>query len=217
MLSKKNIKPARVKQLLAVPLLLLCLVCFTKNAFSDGKREMKGNTLSYRGNVFEMLTFPNDTVMVEDPLTAEWTMMIATRAPKPVRLNGKQIFTADEVDNEPELTDNNIRKYIMKNISDDLPRLGDGEYTMFISNIVMNTEGEIVLFDYDGIREYYTAQIKTTNAKQKKSIDSKIAKLIHNVPRLKPAMLNGNAVHCLMENGAFDKHIIIKNGQLIVQ
>src|SRR5690606_5070663 len=125
---------------------LVCMSCFKKDGIVDNTRHEDGDNLTYRGNVFEMKTFLNDTVTVGDPITKEQTMAIVYRNPMPIKFNGKQIYDEKNVDKVPELTDVKLREYVFNNIEEELTKLGDGEYTFFISNIVMDDGGSIVLF-----------------------------------------------------------------------
>ena len=151
MLTRRSTTAAKTKMLVFMPLAVVCIVCFSKNSFSQ-KFEKNGNTVTYKGNKFELSDPKQDTMSIIDPVTGKENTVVARLAPKPVKMNGKQIPA--DVDKQPYFTgsDDGLRAYVLKRLRKELDKLDDGMYELDISNIVIDETGKIVYFDFAGVR-----------------------------------------------------------------
>ncbi len=101
MLTRKSSAAARTKMLVFVPLALVCIACFSKNAFSQ-KFVKNGNVITYRGNTFEMSEPMTDTIKITDPVTGKEEKKIVTRDAEVIKLNGEKICNTDDVATRPQ-------------------------------------------------------------------------------------------------------------------
>jgi hypothetical protein len=229
MLTRKTSALAKSKTIVIAPLILVCLLCFTKNAFSDDKRIKNGNKVTFRGNVFEIKEWPNDTVTVVDPSSGKETIRIAMRDPSPIKMNGKTIYSdykTEEGFSVPEpslntigiLTASSLRQYLMNNLAEEFKQLSDDQYTMKISNVIIGENGKVVYYDYSGLAFEYYANPSRTQKEVDKSIQDmfakKIAQLLNNVPAAIPAKKDGKPVPFMINNREFFNSIAVKNGSV---
>ncbi len=156
MLTRRSTAAARAKMLVFVPLALVCIVCFSKNAFSQ-KFERNGNKVTYRGNTFELSEPSYDTVILIDPVTANEITKIMQHDPSPIKMNGKTI--QQNVDKNPYFTgsDKDLRDYLLRNMKDALSKLPNGQYRLDISNIVIDENGKVAYFDYSEMQRIKTS------------------------------------------------------------
>lgn len=229
MLTKTSSSRAAVKKVLLFPVLLLALLCFSKNAFSDGKRVRNGNTVTYRGNRFEFKSMATDTVMVQDPVTGDMIMKILAHEPTPVSMNGKKIYTEQEIKKYPETGDyanvkarvnvSILKEYLLTHMTDEIAALPDGPYWLYVSNVVIGDDGKIAYFDYAGIStkgpwpgmEVNKAILSATT---KDRFARKVFKLIDDAPAHDAATLQGKNVASLMDDMEFGNPFYVKNGKL---
>ena len=173
---------------------LVCMVCFSLSSFSQ-KFEKSGNIVTYRGNKFEYL--PDgvpDTQMVKDPVSGKEVTRVTTKDPIPVKMNGARIYNTDEITLKPSPVGDNpsLELYIFKGLSTDLNKLPDGNYYLYVSNVIIDNKGKVVYYEYDGIS---SERNKTKiPADVKKAIASKIDPLINKAAAFKPGKVNGYAV-----------------------
>lgn len=170
------------------------MLCFSKNSFAQ-KFERKGNTVTYRGNKFEYL--PNgipDTQIVTDPIDGKQVKKITTKDPVPSKMNGIRIYNTDEVTFKPTLVSDkmSLELYIFKGLSNDLNKLPDGSYYLYVSNVIIDNKGMLVYYEYDGI----ASQKNKTKVPPdvKKAMDSKIDSLMNKAPAFRPGKVNSTAV-----------------------
>lgn len=223
MLTRKSSALAQSKRAIALPLLLVCMLCFTKNAFSDDKRTVKGNKVTYKGNVITMHTFPEDTAIVEDPSTGKESIVIRRREPVPVMMNNEKIYSDYETDENGytnAITDFNtigtlsassIKQAIVNEIKNDLANLPDDEYNIGISNIVLDKKGQIAYYDYSGFFPYHTATKITED--QKKHIEKKIIAVLNRLSA-SPAKYKDKPVIFKINNKELFDHIVIQKGKI---
>lgn len=224
MLTRKSSALAQSKRIIALPLLLVCVLCFTKNAFSDDKRKIEGDRVTYKGNVFTMKTYPIDTAFVTDPTTGQERMLIRKRDPRPIKMNGEEIVYDYEKDETGEyypvvdlniigsLSAASIIQAVINEIKNDLALLPDDEYSLGINNIVLNKQGGIAYYDFGGFRASHTATKIPEDLK--KHIDNKVASTIDKLSA-KPATVKGKSVIFMLPNGDFFKNIKIEKGKIL--
>lgn len=224
MLTRKTTALAQSKRAIVIPLFLACVLCFTKNAFSDDKRTINGNKVTYKGNVFTMKTYPIDTTFVTDPTTGQEKILIRKRDPRPIQMNNEEIVYDYEKDETGEyypvadlnmigsLSAASIIQFVINEIKDDLALLPDDDYSLGIDNIVLNKKGGIAYYDFRGFRASHT----TTKIPEdlKKYIDKKIASTIDKLSA-KPATVKGKPVIFMLPNGDFFKNIKVEKGKIL--
>lgn len=224
MLTKKSTGLAKSKTLLSLPLMLVCILCFTKNAFSDDKRKVTGNIVTYRENKFEMKEWANDTTMVQDPVTGEYLMKIAQRPPSPVKLNGNKIYQPEEIDAMPNgmgkpsnekagLNSSAIKEYLLDNLIEEFKEMPDGRYYFSMYNIVSDETGKIVYFDFGGVMRNENKGKPIPKELQDK-IAKRVAILLNEAPKHTPATVNGKPVPSLINNNDFWNTFVIKDGKI---
>ncbi|MBS1773019.1 MAG: M56 family metallopeptidase [Bacteroidetes bacterium] len=232
MLTKNSTALSKSKMLIALPLVLVCLLCFTKNAFSDDTKKKVGNKVTYRGNVFEFKEWPVDTFTIVDPSTGEEKKVIRKREPSPIKMNGKEIYTDNYRDDGSYiaipglntigvLNASSLRQYLLDNLKDEVQQLSNDEYEIHLSNIIIDGKGKIVYYDYDGIsfQEYANPKRaqKTIDSSVQVSFSKRIARLLNNVPSNTGAKLNGKPVPFMIHNTEFRNSIKVENGKIVSQ
>lgn len=224
MLTRKTSALAQSKRAIAIPLLLVCVLCFTKNAFSDDKRKVNGNEVTYKGNVFTMKTYPIDTVFVTDPTTGKERILIRKRDPRPIKMNGEEILYDYEKDETGAfypinnlstigtLSAASIIQAVINEIQDELVKLPDGQYNLGINNVVLNKKGEIAYYDFAGFQSYTNGNAISEDLK--KHIDKIIITAIDKLAA-KPATMKGKPVIYMTNNSDFFKNINIEKGKIL--
>lgn len=186
MLTRTSSAPAKIKKLIAAPMILCCLLFFTQKSFSETARK-EGNKIYYKGNVFEMWS-PKagpDTFMVEDPVTGDWIMKIAMIDSVPVKMNAKDIYTVQEMSRSEQssakLIEMDVQAYYITKIREYLAPLNDGIYNLR-GTIVLSDEGKIVF--HQGFKLHKMsggvtpAEVTDTDKKLMEEADKKIVELI---------------------------------------
>lgn len=231
MLTKKTTTLAKGKQFILIPVLLIALLGFTKNSFSWEEPQRNGNKVIYRGNTIEFSEkSPSDTMMMKDPKTGEVKMIITTIDPKPQLINGKKIYTPNELEGEKgqnrrytkpsAYSSAAMKEYLLGNMKKELKKLDDGDYRLIVENIVMDNKGKLAYFEFGGLKKV----IKLEGARQKtEDIDKKteekfakkIALLINSAPSHSPAVYDGNEVNSSINNWDFYNSFSIKDKELV--
>ncbi|MBL7711817.1 MAG: hypothetical protein JNL13_05110, partial [Chitinophagaceae bacterium] len=101
MLTRKSNNWSKSSMLLAIPVLTLSLLCFSKNAFSDFKRVRKGNKVTVNGNEFELKVFPQQKMQYKNPETGAVEESVFEIVPYPFTMNGKPLADKESVDKVP--------------------------------------------------------------------------------------------------------------------
>ncbi len=207
MLTRKTTTLARGKQLLLAPVLLLSLLCFTKNAFSGEEPQKDGNKITYKGNVFETQAFLADTMEVIDPKTGEMHMII-TKLDKPakiVKMNNENVITVEENLNNLAVRNaySKIKSEIGEVVNKLTLKLPEANYKYDIHNVIIDKKGEIVYYELEGISEVAIrlGDSKQSNAQPaidgrvKREIDNAIVETLKNI-RVRPISMDGQLQIC---------------------
>jgi hypothetical protein len=226
MLTRKTTTAARGKQLLIAPVLLIAMLCFTKNAFSGDEPEINGNKVTYKGNIIEYTpTVSADTTIVINAVTGDEEMVITTRAPRPVTINAERVYSVEELKSarngwrKPGITYEVLREYILTNMKKEIKKLNDGEYTITVSDIILDKKGNVVFFKYGGVHEMVKGK---DNVKHPTLIDQKIneriarkiSSLFDDAPAHNPAVFNSTEVYGLIEDPGYYDPFIVKDNKL---
>ena len=197
-------------------------------------------TITHKGNVFEILSMA-DTVTVLDPITTEISTIIENPNPVPVKLNYMNIYAKGDVDTEPSLTWAKLVRYIVQSSNQHVSALGNGEYQLNISNVILNAQGKIVYYNFDGINKQQGREViapadnnninATVNGstnfvgrkfewvkideRTNRSFATQVEYLISKAPAYKPAKVQGSAVpYRLPERDIYQPSFTIKNGAI---
>ncbi len=212
------------------------LVVCINNAFA----QKPTLTITHKGNVFEMQSMA-DTVIVLDPITTEISTIIQNPNPVPVKLNNMNIYAEGDVDTEPSLTWAKLVRYIVQSSNKQVSALGNGEYKLIISNVILNEQGKIVYYNFDGINKQQGREViastdnnninatvngSTNNVGVKlewvkidertnRSFAMQIEYLMNKAPAYQPAKVQGSAVpYRLPASDIFKSTFYIKNGAI---
>jgi hypothetical protein len=134
-------------------LLMLCLTCYAHSSFAQTFVK-KGNTVTYRGNAFELSAPIYDTQTIVDPVTDKKIKKVENKGTVPVKMNGRKIYRTYELFAAPAtyLEFGPLGDYIFRELRDELNKLPNGNYVMLVDNIVVDDIGKIVYYEYHGMR-----------------------------------------------------------------
>ena len=198
-------------------ILFCCLPLFLLNRTSSAQ----SNIINFKGNYFFMGSRPNDTVTEIMPNTGDEVMKIINYDPDPVplKMNDSRIYTWHVLATKPETDVHNIpfELYVLKEISNELGKLPDGDYFLDLDHVVINKKGKVVYYQYPGIynKELSDAEVaKGANIQYilippaiKGPLNKKIERTLCNAPAAKPGLLNGKPV-VVATNISLDKYRI---------
>lgn len=201
MLTHKTTALAKTKRLVAIPLLLACTLFFTQKTFSRNSRK-EGNKLYYNGNVFELWAPPHgDTVFVEDPVSGDMMLKITKPDSMPISMNGKRVYTEDELTREEKDAATKTRKavlsYLYKQMVPAMEQLPDGVYMIFTGEIILDTKGKIVYYSEPIVRD--TADYK----KQFNDLNNKAAEVLDDAGDFDPVQRGDVPVVFMMRSDMF--------------
>lgn len=225
MLTRKTSTMSKSKVLIAVPLFLVFILCFSKDAFSDTKRKKEGNKLTYNGNVFEMKGTPIDTVYVEDIETKERVMVVSRADTIPVKMNNEKIYEEKDVDiqiSNSKLEDGLLNKFFKAN-QKSFSELEDGIYYIRTEDIVIGKDGKVKYYspldlthnfykEHPGkkFKDFKPSPVLPSTAKNK--IENLLEDYLLNL-QLTPAMLNGQKAICKTTFAVYNNVVdfVVKN------
>lgn len=193
MLTRTSSMASKMKMLVFIPLAVVCTIFFSQNSFSQ-KFEKNGNTVTYRGNKFEMSLPVTDTQILVDPVTGKEVVRTTTMEPVPIKMNGIKVYNNDEVTAKPYVIDEkkSFETYLLTSLSDEFNKLSDGIYYLDVYNVVVGTNGHVVYYEYDGLsHENETTKIPVNITA---AIDKKIDALINKSPVFSPGKVKSTSV-----------------------
>lgn len=210
MLTKRSSKAKMLKALVAIPVALCCIFCFTNNAYSNKKGRGDGRVVEFRGNKIEFEGPRQTGVTRTDNVNekdGEATFVIhgtgsvkegdeevkVTLFSAPVRVNGDTIYCAGDVSEEPKFLgkDKTLSHYLFNSAKNELGRLADGEYFIHISYPVVDKKGTLVYYGMNGVTLGGLGKI---DEQAKDIVDKKLTEALENAPKYQPAKVNGKAV-----------------------
>lgn len=229
MLTKRKSQIARLKMLVILPVTILIITFGTQVNLYGYAPEKDGNIVTYRGNKIEYSEAgPNDTIMVEDPITGELTMRITQLSPVPIKLNGNKIYSSNElmtrntvegITDESSVTSPELKKHILKGLDNEINGLEDGNYILELNNIIVNDKGEVVFFEFSGLYNVtYPSTGMPVKKRVKEQIEKKAAKkigvLLSKYPKGRPATYKDKEVPSIVNGYDFRNNFIIKDGKI---
>ncbi len=115
--------------------------------------------VNFKGNKFVMSA--QNTVKLIDPVTG--VEITQTIPPRPVTVNGKKIYSADTVKELPVIKspagDKKISIYLFDELKTKLDKLEDGNYILSIHNVVVDSKGSLIYYEFDGIKKLITKTV----------------------------------------------------------
>ncbi len=202
MLTRKSSAAAKSKLLIFLPVLLVCIVCFTQNSYSR-KPNKTGNFLHYKGNTIEFLAPGKpDSYMERDEVTGKLHRVPIGWPTPPIKVNGEKIYDPfkDTTVVRPVLTGKykTLGEYILRNTIKEFEAMEDGSYFFLAEDVVVDAKGAIVYFNIEGVHRIghdTSDQVKRFNI-----IAKKIDNLLDNGPAFEPAKVNGLPVAFLINS-----------------
>lgn len=202
--------------------MITALIVSTGTVYAQNNKG-KTETVTFNGNILEVKNFA-DTVTMLDPVTAEVYSVINNPSPIPVKINGVSIYGKDETDQQPGVTENTLKVYLLHKLKDKLSYLADGEYRLILNSVVISANGKVVYYDYIGIdrklkqkidqggQAHYKTSWKEVKGMQTNAVRTTVKKVLSNTPKYKPAIVSGAAVPCRMSDEAFQQPFYMKGG-----
>lgn len=211
-------------------------IAFATSVTAQGKTE----TITHKGNVFEIVSMA-DTATMLDPVTTEIKTVINNPNPIPVKLNNMNIYAAGDVDTKPSVTCDMLIRYIVQSLNKQISALGNGEYRMRISNVIISDYGKIVYYNFEGLEKMqtkkaansmgedniyatthgatndtrqYVVSWKPVNNNTNKDLTIKIDNLMNKAPAYKAAKVQNNPVPYRLPDKGFEQSFTIKNGAI---
>jgi BlaR1 peptidase M56 len=217
MLTRSSSFLAKSKMLVFIPLALVIIICCSRNSFSRGF-EKNGNFITYKGNTFESKNPTTDTFMLLDPVTGKEEMKVVKTEPAPFKMNGQPIYGAGDVSIKPEfkVKDITFADFIMKKILPKLNALPDGTYHLFLFNVIVGSDGQIVFYDYNGISRVQFSHKGNDPVPDalKKDINDAVVQFMSSDERwFVPGKKNGQNVVVLDESYEISHEIEVKDHQ----
>ncbi len=178
MLASKSSKLAKMKSLILAPILLICLLCFTKTILARDK-VIKGHKVYFWGNEIEIADSTWHTIFINDSGKESGNYITTPQKcqfPYPAKLNGDDIINyeyyrdSEKLANtgetsekyyhlsdvfliQQDIINRSLIKYLYDNLESDFATLPDGRYRLYVRNMVINKIGEIVYFDGAAIND----------------------------------------------------------------
>jgi hypothetical protein len=202
MLTKNaSSKMARAKYWLVAPVLVIGLICCTKENQDYAKKRV-GNTIIYKGNTFGLNKEVSEKIMTTNPETGKTEETAISIPQYPVKMNGKEIYDDRTVKELPVYAEGSLEEKILDVVKDDLAKLPDAEnYTISIFNTIVDEKGTLVYFDVRGLEQYFdfSAPDKgriTIDPQLKATVEAKVNNYLGGTHQFKPARLDGSNVIC---------------------
>lgn len=114
----------------------------------------KNQTITYKGNVFELWSLPTDTIYIEDPFTGGQEMLLKGIDSFPIKMNSSPIAQTKELQSIA-LPERSLDEYFIDLVSQNesvFNLLPDGEYSIKPRHFVVNETGQIVYYKFEGIQ-----------------------------------------------------------------
>ena len=125
----------------------------------------------------------------------------------PVKINGKAIVT--DPDKKPQLKGGypDLRSLLLHNLKAELSKLDEGTYKVDLNYLVIDENGKIMYFSYDGLNRYGMR----VGGKIEQAVFEKTVALLKNVT-FEPAVKNGRKVVALINTDeAFNRTFRLMN------
>ncbi|MBZ0100198.1 MAG: hypothetical protein K8F30_14030, partial [Taibaiella sp.] len=150
--------------------------------------------------------------------------------PIPLKLNNMNIYGVNEVGNQPSVSGETLRRFIISQLSAHLKK--DGEYRLLLDNVVLGEKGKIVYYNFKGLEKkvtiatrressdgssrqiFQTTRWKETDENKSTALFTQIENAIDKAPTYKPAMVYNQPVPCLLDTKELQQPFTIKGGMI---
>jgi len=186
MLTRRSSVAAKSKMLVFIPLLLVCVMFFTQNGLSQSS-DSKIEIIAFKGNTFEFQKSEfRGVIKRTDPETGKEVIDSVYNDPRPLRMNGKRIYERDSLIVSPQLEgkEQAFWNQILIPAQKEFEKLPDGKYWVGLDNVVLDENGKVVYYAFDGV------WAKKKNYVDISDIIKKQLEEINRTIKIKPAQLN---------------------------
>lgn len=195
-------------------ILAILSLCISNGANADDKQKQALDTVVRNGYTFEVED-ASEIVMVEEKDDVYVTEINAF--PIPRKMNGLNIYSPPDAHQPATVNAKILKQYLLNNIKEATSKLPDGTYAIRLIHIVLSHEGQIVYYDFDGIRmKAGDGSMKRLNNNLTEATEKAIAKAMQKAPKYKPAYIYHNPVVSFISNEEFEKPFIIKGGKVMI-
>jgi len=154
MLTKRSSTWASGKKIVAVPLIILCILCFTNNVFSDDRKRV-GNVVTYKGNKITIETLIDSEIVVESK-TGEKSYVV-TKMEKVSLFNGRKVYIENSENSTADYPitkygEEYLQKYLTDKLRNEINKLDEGTYKVAVFQIVVDENGKVVYYENEGLR-----------------------------------------------------------------
>lgn len=135
--------------------------------------------IKFNGNEIELISNPSDTIYVENIETGEREMKISMPDPLPISMNGKTIINETHITPLPERS---LSEYFIDFVLQNktiFNQLSDGHYYLNPRHFVINEEGKIMYYKFEGIASKRSIS-SSDMVNQNDIVKSNINKLIND-------------------------------------
>lgn len=142
--------------------------------------------VTYKGNVFEIQTFAQDTTEVMDPVTGKTSMVVTSRQDVVLSMNGVQAVPAGN-DEQATIVREELAKEVAQILRKSERKLGAGTYNFSVSNIVIDNRGKIVYLEPAYIRRVQvigmdgSAATTELTTEERARVQNKIKDILENM------------------------------------
>ncbi|MCB0698805.1 MAG: hypothetical protein H6551_10540 [Chitinophagales bacterium] len=194
-------------------LTIFLLGSYTTCIASD-QQDVLFDTVVRGNNTFEVED-ASEIVMVEEKNDVYVTEI--NSFPIPRKMNGLNIYNPKDVNQPATVNGKVLKQHLLNNMKEVTSKLPDGVYAIRLLHIVLSHEGQIVYYDFDGIRmKANDGSMKRLNNNLTDATEKAISKAMKTVPKYKPAYIYHSAVVSMISNEEFEKPFHIKNGKVII-
>ena len=219
-----------------MPRLVVLLLFLFSALFCSAQQE-----ITFNGNTFGMSAAK--TIMVKDPVTgnAEQQSIPA----RPIAMNGKPIYTTDTLTRFPVFNEKGapgtekLSGYLFTILKAELGRLDEGNYILSVTNAVIDEKGRLVYYEFGGLKRLQEKTVFSSasggrkndaaiydhveniptdigiDSTLKQPINSAAQKALDNLPKMKPAQVDGKNVRCTGPVFSTWNFIIVKDHKAI--
>ncbi|MFI5196911.1 MAG: M56 family metallopeptidase [Chitinophagales bacterium] len=202
MLTRRSSTAAKSKILVFIPLLLVCIICFSQNTYSNRPKK-EGNICIYKGNTIEFLApkKPGSYLYTDEVTGQSYRKPISWPMP-PIKVNGAKVYDPSKDKNvTPPVFKSTYKShidFIIRNAEKEICELDNGEYSLLVEDVVIDEKGKVVYFDNNGV--FQNGKDIDAQKAQKQKIDNKIDDLMNKAPLYEPASANDKPVPFLINS-----------------
>jgi len=172
------------KFLIPLTITTLCsYISYGQFAVADTTLTFKGNTIKFLSKTVHNIYYKTDHRI---PFDKELTRTIRTDAPMPVSLNGQKIYPDGNTDGlcGGSAFGYSLRSYLFEQLQDELAKLEDGDYELWLSNVVIDTTGKVAYYDTFSLQRGPIRSKKLIKWSIQTAVSTKIRHVLDNIELL---------------------------------